>query len=113
MPSDAVRRTGVHRRPSQAGARAATAARFAVVPAVAVATLAAPLSMTASAATTAKTTTGLPVKGSAAKAGVTVKSLIVNAPTKTPLVMAHPTMTKRSRGGAVKWVQRRLGVKPT
>src|SRR3954469_16754369 len=101
MPSDAVRRTGVHRRPSQAGARAVTAARFAVVPAVAVATLAAPLSMTANAATTSKTSTGLPVKDAAAKSRVSAKALLVGSPTKTPVVMAHPTVSKRSRGGVV------------
>src|SRR4051812_35887936 len=113
MPSDVVRRTGVHRRPSQAGARAVTAARFAVVPAVAVATLAVPLSMSASAATTSKTSSGLPVKESAVKARVSAKALLVGTLTKTPVVMAHPTVSRRSRGGAVAYVQRRLGVKPS
>ena len=114
MPSDVARRTGVHRRPSQAGARAATAARFAVVPAVAVATLAAPLSQSASATTaTPKASSGLPAHEAAAKTRVTAKQLLVGAPTKSPVVMAHPTVSKRSRGGSVKWVQRRLGVKAT
>ncbi|NHC46940.1 C40 family peptidase [Motilibacter aurantiacus] len=80
------------------------------MPAVAVATLAAPLATSASAATApkaaAKETKAVSGRAAAAK-------LLVNAPTKTPVVMAHPTVGKSTRGGSVLWVQRRLGVKPS
>ncbi|RKS68561.1 putative peptidoglycan binding protein [Motilibacter peucedani] len=107
------RRAGAHRRPSTAGR---TAARAAVVPAVAAA-LAAPVvgagaahaapGSHSSARLVHATTTG------ARSAVAAHTSLLKASPSVTRVVTSHPSLDGKARGGAVRFVQRRLGVKPT
>ena len=86
------------------------------MPAVAAA-LAAPVvsASTAHAAPKGSSARVSPATSAAAKATtrVSAASLLKAAPSVTPVVTAHPTLDASDRGGAVRFVQRRLGVRPS
>ncbi|RZS87480.1 cell wall-associated NlpC family hydrolase [Motilibacter rhizosphaerae] len=101
---------GAHRRPA---APSRTAARVAALP-VAAAAIAGTVGSTGT-ASAASSRSAHVEHATPAHAAVraTAASLLRARPTVTPVVAAHPLLDTRSRGGAVRFVQRRLGVRPS